>query len=181
MKKSFLLLIALLCTFVNTCYASATLIEVYQQALVSDQIFQQAISQSLVTKQGVPISLSAILPAISGTYNPYVTKTSVQGQTNFVGDNTVQGVNFNLNLTQTIFNFSQFANLAQQLSISKQATATVNAALQSLMLRVAKAYFAILQDEDTLQNVLATKAAYAKQLDQVTQQYKVGLKAQLQV
>jgi outer membrane protein len=176
MKKCVLLFTILFGLLISTTGSAANLMEVYQQALMSDQVFQQALSQRLITRQGLPISISAVLPALSATVNPYITKTSVSGATNFIGSNTVRGYTFNLALTQTVFNFAQFANIGVNCSLSKQADATLNAALQSLMLRVAKAYFAILQDEDTIRNGVATKEAYAKQLDQITQQYKVGLK-----
>ncbi len=168
---------ALLSIFFALSARAANLMEVYQQALFSDQQYQQAVAQRLSNKQGVPISLSQLLPALSGVLNPSITKTNVSGiSTNIAGSNDVRGYTLDLTLTQTVFNYAQFANLCQNYSLSKQADATLNAALQSLMVRVAAAYFAILQDEDNIRYLEATKEAYAKQLDQITQQYNVGLK-----
>ena len=156
--------------------AGANLMEVYHQALLNDQIFQQAISQRLYTKEGVPISLSNLLPALGAVVTPSLLKTNVSGRTNFTGSNDVRGYTVNLTLNQTLVNFSQFYNLSQALSFSKQADAILNAAVQSLMLRVASAYFAVLQDEDNLRYIGANKKAFAQQLDQVRQQFNVGLK-----
>jgi outer membrane protein len=89
---------------------------------------------------------------------------------------TNRGYDLQLNLTQTVFDFRKFANLCQARALSRQAEATLNAETQSLMIRVAKAYFSVLEDADNLRYSEANKSAYAKQLDQVTQQYKVGLK-----
>lgn len=179
MKKSVFFLIA---SFLNASVANAAdLLEVYQQALTSDPIYQQAISQRLATKEGVPISLAALLPSINLTANPSVTRSGFAGAvTGGVSiqprNTTVHSYELNLTATQTVFNYTQFANLASSIATAKGADATLNAALQSLMTRVASAYFAILQDEDNLSYSEATKIAYAEQLDQVKQQYNVGLK-----
>lgn len=190
MKKILSLLITLL-SWHSSAFA-ANLLEVYQQAQCSDPIFQQAIAQSLVTKEGVPISVASILPNIALTVSPAVGRVGYSGS-NFdpVVDGsgaylnprnlTERGNTLNLTLNQTIFNFAQFSVIAQQISLAKGATATLNAALQDLMIRVSNAYFTILKDEDTLSYAEASKVAYAEQLDQIQQQFKVGLKTQTDV
>lgn len=162
------------------CYGhnlfAADLMEVYRQAFMADQIFHQTLSQQMANKQGVPISLSYLLPNLSATLTPTLKKNSVRGAPQVAGDNSQRGYQANLTLTQTIFNFSQFANYAQSISLSKQAHALMNNAIQNLIIRVARAYFNVLHAEDNLRYNEANKAAYAKQLSQVMQQYKVGLK-----
>lgn len=166
---------------------AADLLEVYNQALCSDTVFQTAIAQRMSTKEGVPISLAAILPNITLTANPSVTRTgysgtffttTVQGFSNFLQprNNTQNAYNLTLTATQTIFNFSQFSAVSAAMALSKGADATLNAALQDLMVRVAQAYLAILQDEDALRYSKATQVAFREQYDQVQQQYNVGLK-----
>ena len=185
MKKPVLLLITLLASQ-NIAHA-ANLLEVYQQAQCSDPIFQQAIAQRLATKEGVPISAAALLPNIQFTATPSVSRIGYSGS-NY--DPVVTGGEaflnprnltektsvLNLTVTQTVFNFAQFSTVAQQVSLSKAADATLNAALQNLMIRVSSAYFAVLQDEDNLTAAVASKEAYTEQLDQIRRQYKVGLK-----
>ncbi|MBA3661590.1 MAG: TolC family outer membrane protein [Gammaproteobacteria bacterium] len=184
-KKKCLLIFSF-CALWHAEVFAADLLDVYKQALLSDPIFQQAISQRLVTKTGVPISFAAILPNISAQFNPTVTRTGFSGSFFQVdGDtgipltprnNTARAYTLALNLNQTVFDFAQFAAIAQQISFSKGADATLNAALQDLMIRVANAYFIILKDEDDLRFAGATKRAYHAQLSQVRQQYQVGLK-----
>lgn len=160
----------------STAY-SENLMEVYQQALLSDQTFQQAIEQSLSNKEIVPISLANLLPSANIVGTPNLSKSNVSGTASTVlGSNTTRGYDVALTLNQTIFNFAQFANLASARATCKSADATLNAAAQSLMLRVAQAYFAVLNDEDNLTYTVASKDAFAKQLDQVRQQFHVGLK-----
>lgn len=185
MKKSFLLLIALASWQLPV--QAADLLEVYHQAQNSDPIFQQAVSQRLATKEGVPISLSALLPNIYFTATPSITRSGFAG-TNYSTtssatggsisprNNTQRAYTMTLTATQTIFNFAQFSAVAGQVATSKEADATLNAALQDLMIRVANAYFTVLKDEDNLSYSQASKAAFAEQLNQVKQQYHVGLK-----
>jgi len=175
MKKSLLFLSVFFGFTFNA--TAANLMEVYQQALCSDQIFQQAIAQRLSNKQGVPISLSALLPSAGIIANPNISRSNVSGSgAAFIGSNTERGYTVALSLTQTVFDFGKWANLQGARALSNEADATLNAAIQDLMLRVAKAYFAVLNDEDIVTYNIAAKKAYAQQLDQVTQQYKVGLK-----
>lgn len=160
---------------------AADLIAVYQQALTSDPIYQQAISQRLATKTGVPISLSALLPTINLTANPSLTRSAYSGANTggisvTARNNTARFYELALTASQTVFNYSQYLALASSISTSKAADATLNAALQSLMTRVSNAYFAVLRDEDNLSYSQASKLAFAEQLAQAKQQFEVGLK-----
>lgn len=184
MKKFFFLFLFL--SWQSHCFA-ADLIEVYKQAQLSDPLFQQAMAQRMATKEGVPISLSALLPNINFTANPSVTRSAFSG-TNFSTatsatnttlsprNNTQRAYTLTLTVTQTLFDFSQFATVASQVALSKSADATLNAALQDLMVRVANAYFAVLRDEENVRYSRASKKVYAKQLEQTKQQFKVGIK-----
>lgn len=175
MKKSLLFLSVFFGFTFNA--KAANLIQVFQQALCSDQIFQQAIAQRLSDKEGVPISRSALLPAAGIIAFPNISKSNVSGSgATFIGSNTEKGYSIALSITQTVFDYGKLANLKGAKALSNEADATLNAAMQDLMLRVAKAYFAVLNDEDNVTYNIAAKNAYAKQLDQITQQYKVGLK-----
>lgn len=58
---------------------AADLLEVYQAALKSDPIFQQAVAQQLSTKTGTPISVAALLPSLVFQANPSVTRTGISG------------------------------------------------------------------------------------------------------
>jgi outer membrane protein len=185
MKKTFLFVLALL--YWPIAAQAADLIEVYQQAQTSDPTFLQAVAQRLSTKEGLPINIAALLPAITASINPTVSRVGYAGSnftrtsaltTGFVSPRNVTERTYLLSLTasQTVFNFAQFSAVAQQYSLSKSADATLNAALQALMIRVSSAYFAVLQDEENLIYNDANKLANAEQLEQVKQQYNVGLK-----
>jgi outer membrane protein len=160
---------------------AADLIQVYEQALISDPIYQQAINQQLSTSEGVPLSISQLLPNVGLNFTPGVTRQAFSGaQVNGTAvaprNNTQRAFALTLSLSQTIFNYAQFAGVEGALATSKGACATLNAALQSLMTRVSYAYFAVLQDEENLTYAEASKIAYKEQLDQAQQYMDVGLK-----
>jgi outer membrane protein len=160
------------------CVANATnLLEVYQQALSSDTIFQQAVAQRLANRENLPINIANLLPNIGVTVTPNVNKHALSGPGNLgIGSYSNRGYQLNATVTQTLFNFAQFASVAGASAAAKQADATLNAAAQSLILRVSNAYFAVLQDEDNLRYARGNRTAYSRQLDQINQQFKVGLK-----
>lgn len=176
MKK----LLGLIALLASQTALSSDLVEVYKQALSSDPIYQQAIAQRLATKEGVPIALSSLLPNLSLAFNPTITRSGYSGA-NFatgsaVRNNTLRSYDLALSANQTIFNVTQFMTLAGSMATSHQADAILNSALQSLMTRVAAAYFAVLRDEDNVSYANATMLAYKEQLDQIKQQFQVGLK-----
>lgn len=184
-------LFATLAAFQVSAHAT-NLLDVYQQAQASDPIFQQAIAQRLSTKEGLPISVAALLPNLSVNATPFVTRFGYGGSnyesttgtsSSYITPRnmTQRSYTLNLSLSQTVFNFSQFAAVAGQRALSKSADATLNASLQDLMMRVASAYFTVLRDEETISYSQATKAAFAEQLRQMRLQYKVGLKTQTDV
>ena len=184
--KRYLILISLATLAALPLTANAAdLIQVYQQAQTSDAQYQEAVAQRLATKEGVPISASALLPNLSATISPSITRTGISGSsllTDVNGEavnprnNTQRAYAMTLTATQTVFNFAQFTQVAGALSTSKGADAKLNAAAQSLIVRTTKAYLAILEDEDTVSYNEASKLAYSEQLDQAKQQYDVGLK-----
>lgn len=181
-KKPYLAKIVLLLAALTGAEAALAtdLVEVYQDALTSDPIYQQAISQRLATKEGVPINMAALLPSLSLNYTPTVTRSGYSGTNVSTGssprNNTLRYYNVALTLSQTVFNYSQYMSVQSALSTSNQADAILNAALQSLIVRVATAYFNVLRDEDDLSFNEASVLAYKEQLEQIKQQFKVGIK-----
>lgn len=181
-----ILLISTLLSWHFTAHA-ADLLEVYQQALHSDPVFQQVVAQSLVTKDNVPISISYILPNISLFANPTITRYGLSGTEYRTG--SIGNINFydprnltqrtytlDLSLKQPVFNYGLLENIYVQLENAKSACASLNAALQNLMIRVAKAYFAVLRDEEELTYTLASKRYYQFQSNQINDQYQAGMK-----
>lgn len=175
---------------------ATNLLDAFNQAFKSDPTFQQANETRLVANIGIPIAFSVLMPqfttaaalqenqvnnrsagvgfpATSGLGS--VNSTSLNGQVN--GTQTFGEGGYELNLTQYIFNYSDWETWKAARASSKAANATFTAALQNLMMRTTQAYLAVLQAQDDLRYVEAEKKATYQQLDQVSQEYKVGLVA----
>ena len=162
------------------------LLTVYNQAQTSDAEYQQAIAERMSINEGVPISIAALLPNVTAQAQPSISRigysgssvlTDINGNTITPRNNTQQYYSMQLTVTQTVFDFAQFSRVAGSLATAKGADAALNAAAQSLMIRVSRAYFAVLQDEENLNYIEATKTAFNEQLKEARQQYEVGLKS----
>lgn len=171
------------------------LLDVFNQALKSDPTFQAAGANRSASNEGIPIAFSFLMPQ-------FVTSANVQHniQINRVGSGLPSTFNanglqvntgplgrpgtfnfpsggYNLNLSQTLFDYSAWASWKEARASSRASDATYTAALQDLMSRTAQAYFNVLQAQDDLRYIQAEKKAIYQQLDQVSQEYKVGLVA----
>ncbi|MBS0358665.1 MAG: TolC family outer membrane protein [Proteobacteria bacterium] len=173
------LITTLLFTIVHSANA-ADLVEAYRDAVQSDQKYQAAYATMLSTKQALPIAMAGLLPSLTGTGS-----STYNVQNNYsrdplvgtLGTHNFSWHNYTVSLAQPLFNYSNWKQLSSAKATVKQAVATFNAATQDLMVRTAKAYFDILQAEETLRLTHAQLLANARQLDQSQQRFKVGLDA----
>lgn len=171
-RRTFLIFLLLL---VNCITANAAdLLDVYEQALKSDPIFQQAIAQHLSDHENVPIRFSDFLPTVEIASTSFTNQTIVSGQD--AGHALQKGYDVSLIVEQSIIHYGKWANYLGAKALAKKADAIIKAEEQALIVRVAQAYFTILQDQDTLRFQQANKFFYQKQLEQLSQQHQVGLK-----
>lgn len=180
MKKTFTFTLCALAIGSFTTKSFATdLVDVYQQALASDPTFKAANAQFLSIRENIPIARAALLPqlSITGGYNRNFADNSGN---QFIGTGEDgrfaynQGT-YSLSLQQQIFNLTNWAALANAKSTVKAAEATFSFSAQDLIMRVATAYFNVLQANDILKATQEKKKAVGEQLDQATQKFKVGL------
>ena len=82
---------------------------------------------------------------------------------------------YGLTLTQTLWSFQSFSQLREADSQAASAEATFLAAQQSLVIRVAQAYFGVLQAQDLLNTLNAERSAYAGLLKQMQDQQQTGV------
>ncbi|MAZ40168.1 MAG: hypothetical protein CMF49_08605 [Legionellales bacterium] len=175
-----------LISIANNVWAE-NLLQVFQQALTHDPTYQKADAQRLSTHEDVPISRSFLLPQFNAIgYSQYNNQKERVGSTINLpeGPATFGAGTFNYNsngysldLTQAVFDYAAWATLSESKLSVKSADASYVAALQSLMQRTSEAYFNVLAAQDNLRYIEAEKKAIYQQLDQVTQQYKVGVVA----
>ncbi len=88
-------------------------------------------------------------------------------------DSTSSG--YSLSLIQPIYHHDTYKLMAQTDALVAQAKANYEAVRQNLITRVAERYFNVLAANDNLEFTRAEKEANARQLEQTTQRFEVGL------
>jgi outer membrane protein len=151
--------------------------QVYLQACANDPAYKAAIATYLANKESLPINRAALLPAVglvSSIDRQHINLSfPTQNIPSFSFYNTQK--QFAILATQPIFNFASWMALKGADAFVKQAEATFFAAQQNLMLRVANAYFGVLQAKDNLTYAQAQRLALGRQLEQTKQQFNVGI------
>lgn len=161
----------------------ADLLSVFQQAVENDPTYQSVNANRLSIQENVPISRANLLPNVTGAANTTWNKVNIDipgtpsVQDGFVvaGDNSFNSHGYSLNITQPIFDFTYWMQLNSAFATSREADFTYGAGLQDLIVRVASAYFGVLQAEDTLRNTVAQKKANLESLQQIKARYEAGL------
>ena len=159
---------------------SASLLEIYQQALQGDPQIHEAEARRLAAQEAKPQARGVLLPQISATGDWTQSDTSgtsfsiINNQTTtFEQDNT--STNWGFGLRQTLFRWDQIVNLKRADKTVTKAEAVREAAQQDLIIRVAQRYFNVLAAEDRLTSINADREAIARQLEQAKQRFDVGL------
>lgn len=173
-----------LCSLAKTAWAT-DLVDVYQQALQSDPVYQAAIATRLSQHEALPQSIANLLPTVSGSANTANSRVIVPASQRSLYPTTtgVRTVSkgYLVTLRQPLLNASSWMQVRESTAIVKATDATFAAAAQDLIIRVAQTYFNILLAQDNLKYIQAEKTAYAHQLEQVQQRYGVGLDTQTTV
>jgi len=165
-----LLGMAVAATLAGTARAS-DLLEVYNQAKGYDAQFAAAKAALDAGKEKGPQGLAGLLPNVAGSANTYWNRAEIT-QTNDLF--TFNSNGWTVQLTQPIFRWQNWEAYKQGELQVAQAEATFGAAGQDLVVRVAQAYFDVLQANDNLDFVKANKTAIAEQLAQARRNFEVG-------
>ena len=160
---------------------AADLMDAYQMARQSDPQLAAVEANSLAIGQGVPIARAALLPQVNGSIG--ITETRTDGDTRdelgnpatFESDSRSRA--WSVRLDQSIFDWGNYTRLGSARATRAQAEADYEAAIDSLLLRVSEAYFAVLTAEDALAFAEAEERAVGRQLEQAEQRFEVGLTA----
>ncbi|MEP7185080.1 MAG: TolC family outer membrane protein [Rhodanobacter sp.] len=162
------------------------LLDAYRQARANDPVLSQADATRLSTGEGVDQARALLLPQINADLT--LSQTNGGNGTSFQDPVTGQIIsssafghtrNRNLSgvLSQSVLDFSKYANLKAAHSASEAQDEFYQAAVQELYVRVATAYFNVLTSEDALTYAKANEDAFRQQFDQSDQRFKVGLSA----
>lgn len=150
------------------------LMQVYHQAILSDQTFAQAQSRWQSQKMNLPIAIAGYLPQVTVTGNATRNHNVSHPVVSTLNGYTWQ-YDYQLTLSQPMFNLATWAAIRGASASVKAATATYLAAQQSLIQRTATAYFDVLQAYDQLRYTIANKRAVWQQFVTAREQFRVGL------
>jgi outer membrane protein len=158
-------------------------LEVYNRALENDPAFREAESLYLATAEVKPQARSNLLPDLSlGASRSSIFRDTGGGALQPTGITVGQRTKFDqdshgwsVSLTQTVFDWAQYATLRQADKRVVRAETDYEAAKQDLLVRVANRYFAVLAAEDDLAAAIAAREAIGRQLEQAQRRFEVGL------
>lgn len=156
---------------------AADLVQVYREALSYDAQYAAARAAAEAGREKLPQALAGLLPTIAATGNTFANDSSFDTQINNLSTNTRNRFNsnaYNVNLTQPLFRWQNFAQYGQSKLLVVQTEATFAQAGQDLILRVAQAYFDVLVAIENLRAVQANKIAIGQQLEQAKKNFEVG-------
>jgi outer membrane protein len=170
-KKIPLLLTAL---FFATPALAADLLQVYREALANDAQYAAARAAAEAGREKLPQGVSGLLPKIDATANTVWNENRYS-----LNERPSVGKNYNTNaynvaLTQPLFRWQNFVQYGQSKLQVVQAEAIFAQASQDLILRVAQAYFDVLNAQENLRAVQANKTAISQQLEQAKKSFEVG-------
>lgn len=169
MKKVLSLLIGLC---ISSCAFAENLLEVYEQAKSNNPELYSASAQKDKAHAAVAGSRAALLPQLGLTGSYGITHGERANNSSKSKSGQIA-----LGLTQTLFDFGTW----KALNISQKQAALQDISYydqeQQLILNTATAYFNVLNSTGSLHYLQTQKKAFARQLEQTKQKYRVGLVA----
>ncbi len=161
---------------------SASLLEIYQQALQSDPLIHEAEANRMAALEASPQARGVLFPQLQGTAGVQTSEASGTqlfntplGLASTPFDSESDDLNWDITLRQTVFRWDQVVTLQQAGKRVAQAEADYEAAQQDLIIRVTTRYLDVLAAEDVLTSIHADRQAIARQLEQARQRFEVGL------
>lgn len=178
MKKTKLYLLVSLFTLTPFTASANSLLDVYELALQNDAQLKADKAKYEAGLENKTIARAGLLPQINA--NAQIAQSDSE-TTNNLTNNTLKNdsdsQSWEISLSQPLFNMSSWYSYKQGTKLSAQSEAQYGADQQSLIVRVAEAYFNVLRAIETLEATISEEKALAKQLEQTKQRFDVGLTA----
>jgi len=153
------------------------LLDIYQLAKLADPVWLGSLASNKAAQETTEQSRANFLPNVSLSADSTHNFQDRRSSSLFAGDNreTFNSNSWSLSITQPVFRLSNYAAHRQARATVQQSNIQLEADAQDLIIRVAQAYFTALSAEAELDSVQAEKKAIARQLDQATKRFDVGL------
>ncbi len=168
------LALALAAALLPMTASAADLLQVYEMARNGDPQLSAAESTRLYDKEGAVQARAALLPQLNGEASLSRNRTNPNHDLTSSSFTTTSR-NYTINGSQTLFNWSQFANLRSQRELGKAADFTLDSANDDLIVRTSAAYFNVLVGIESLSAAQTNEAAAKKQFDFADKRLEVGL------
>lgn len=159
--------------------SAGDLMQLYKTALNQDQTLAAARHTRDAAIEAKPQAWAGILPQLNASAGLHRQKTDNLATTSsfLTAGNHFYTTNksWTLSFQDTLLSFATFRRIAQADIQVAAANNSLENARQSLILRVAQAYFNVLSTRDTLRADSAARDAFKAQLDEAKARFKVGL------
>lgn len=159
----------------------ADLLSIYQEALDNDAQFAAARAQFNADQEADDQGLAGLLPQIN--LSASTSNSQSQQLQNGISNRTSGGNThgWSATLQQPVFRLDRWFTYTRSQKQVSQAEKQLSLEAQSLILRVAEAYFNTLRAEDSLATAKARETAFKRQYEQAQQRFEVGLIAKTDV
>ena len=150
---------------------AADLMDIYQEALSQDPQYRSARAAYQAAEEKLPQGRAGFLPNITFS----ATRQVQEVETSFAGTNIIQNRGLVLSATQPLFRMQNIVIYQQSKIEVSKADAQFVVAAQDLILRVAQAYFDVLDAQIDVEVAEAQKKAILIQLEQAKRNFEVGV------
>ncbi|MEO7199949.1 MAG: TolC family outer membrane protein [Dokdonella sp.] len=186
--RSLSLAVAVAFAFAPLAHAE-DLLSIYHEARNSDPQLAAAEATRNATSENVAQARALLLPQLGASYSyqrAHTNNTGPQFVYDEQGNQTLVnisssgknfGTSFGGSLNQSILDLGQWTNLKASKAQARAGDSTYDAAEQELLIRVADAYFAVLNSQDALTFSQSNERALNRQMEQAQQRFEVGLTA----
>jgi outer membrane protein len=162
-----------LAAFFSSGAGAADLMQIYREAVANDAKFASARAQYEAGQEKVIQGRAGLLPNIGASAN--TTWNDVEASTSAGSVSRNYNSNgYTVQLTQPLFRWQNWVQYKQGELQTALSESQFGQARQDLILRVAEAYFNVLNAQDTLDSVVQLRTAAAEQLELAKKSFEVG-------
>lgn len=158
--------------------AAVDLMGVYEMASSNDPQIRAAERRLDAAELETKLARANFLPNINSTLQ----RTPIgRSQPKIAGvelpENDIDSENYSISLTQSLYDYGNFAEMERARRVIAQADSSYNVAWQDFLQRTAQRYFDMLNAIDSLRFAEAEEKALKRQFEQAEQRFEVGLSA----
>ncbi len=152
---------------------SADLVQIYRDALANDARYAAARAQHEAGQERVVQARAGLLPSLGASASTSWNNAEAKTATGSV-ERRYNSNGYGVQLTQPVFRWQNWVQYKQGELQTLLADSQFELARQDLILRVAEAYFNVLNAQDALDAVVQLRTAAAEQLELAKKSFEVG-------